>query len=101
MALDSTHATQYLYETIHQDDGAPVLLIDKISCKDNEDAEIVDKLALKEMLASLETKERQIIVLRYFKDQTQCQVAELLGMSQVQVSRVEKRIMTKLRQKII
>lgn len=101
MALDSVHATQYLYETIHQDDGSPVLLIDKISFKDNEDIEIIDRIALKEMLASLEPKERQIIVLRYFKDQTQCQVAELLGMSQVQVSRVEKRIMAKLRQKII
>ena len=101
IALDAAHTTQYLYETIHQDDGSPVLLIDKISCKDNEDIEIIDRLALKELLTSLDAKERQIIILRYFKDQTQCQVAALLGMSQVQVSRIEKKIITKLRQRIM
>ena len=101
MALDSAHSTHYLYETIHQDDGAPVLLIDKISSKEDEDLEVIDKIALKEVLAMLEPKERQIIILRYFKDKTQCQVAEALDMSQVQVSRIEKKILTKLKSNIV
>lgn len=100
VALDSVQSTEYLYETIHQDDGSPILLIDRISCKEGEDNDIIDKLALKEVLSALDPKERQIIMLRYFKDMTQCQVAEMLQMSQVQVSRVEKKIIKKLRQSI-
>jgi RNA polymerase sporulation-specific sigma factor len=101
MALDSVHATQSLYETIHHDDGAPILLIDKIECNEDEKLEIVDKIALKEVLSNLEPRERQIIMLRYFKDKTQCQVAEVLGMSQVQVSRIEKKILAKIRSNIV
>lgn len=101
IALDSVQTTEYLYETIHQDDGSPILLIDRISCCENEDNDIVNKIALKEMLAVLEARERQIIILRYFKDKTQCQVAEMLGMSQVQVSRIEKKIISKMRQSML
>ncbi|HOM43019.1 MAG TPA: sigma-70 family RNA polymerase sigma factor, partial [Bacillota bacterium] len=79
-------------------DGSPILLIDRISFNEGEEIEVIDRLALKEVLSALEPKERQIIMLRYFKDMTQCQVAQMLGMSQVQVSRVEKKIINKLRQ---
>jgi RNA polymerase sporulation-specific sigma factor len=97
IALESIQSTEYLYETIHQDDGSPILLIDRISYKEGEDTDVIDRLALKEVLSTLEPKERQIIMLRYFKDMTQCQVAQMLGMSQVQVSRIEKKIISKLR----
>lgn len=100
IALDSVQNTESLYETIHQDDGSPILLIDRISCNENEDADIIDRLALKEVLSKLDAKERQIIMLRYFKDMTQCQVADMLRMSQVQVSRIEKKIIAKLKQSI-
>lgn len=90
-ALESSASMQYLYEVIHQDDGSPVLLIDKLSENAVEDKNITEKLALKEALRNLDTKSRQIIVLRYFKDKTQIQVAKMLGISQVQVSRIEKR----------
>ncbi|MGB7605071.1 MAG: RNA polymerase sporulation sigma factor SigF [Lutisporaceae bacterium] len=101
MALDSVHLTQSLYETIHHDEGSPILLIDKIEYSEDEDIEIVDKITLKEVLTNLEPRERQIIMLRYFKDKTQCQVAEVLGMSQVQVSRVEKKILAKIKNNIL
>lgn len=101
MALDSVHLTQSLYETIHHDEGSPILLIDKIEYSEDEDIEIVDKITLKEVLTSLEPRERQIIILRYFKDKTQCQVADVLGMSQVQVSRVEKKILAKIKNNIL
>ena len=74
-ALESSASMQYLYEVIHQDDGSPVLLIDKLSENAIEDKNITEKLALKEALRNLDTKSRQIIVLRYFKDKTQIQVA--------------------------
>ncbi len=99
-ALESANGMQYLYDTIHQDDGSPVLLIDKLSENFEEDNEIVDKLALKEALTNLDNKSRQIIMLRYFKDKTQVQVAKMLGISQVQVSRIEKKVLKLMKERL-
>lgn len=99
-ASESTNSLQYLYDVIHQDDGAPVLLIDKLSGDMEEDNEIIDKIALKDALGDLDSKGRQIIMLRYFKDKTQIEVAKMLGISQVQVSRIEKRILKLMKNKL-
>lgn len=99
-AVESANSLQYLYDTIHQDDGSPVLLIDKLSENPEEDNEMVDRIALKEALKSLDTKSRQIIMLRYFKDKTQVQVAKMLGISQVQVSRIEKKVLKTMRERL-
>lgn len=99
-AVESANGLQYLYDTIHQDDGSPVLLIDKLSENAEEDTEIVDKIALKEALTNLDTKSRQIIMLRYFKDKTQVQVAKMLGISQVQVSRIEKKVLKIMKERL-
>ncbi len=99
-ALESSASMQYLYEVIHQDDGAPVLLIDKLSENAAEDKNLTEKLALKEALNNLDVKSRQIIVLRYFKDKTQIQVAKMLGISQVQVSRIEKKVLLEMRKQL-
>ena len=61
---------------------------------------MINKIALKEALRSLDVKSRQIIMLRYFKDKTQVQVAKQLGISQVQVSRIEKRILNSMKLKL-
>ena len=99
-ALESSASMQYLYEVIHQDDGAPVLLIGKLSENAAEDKNLTEKIALKEALNSLDMKSRQIIVLRYFKDKTQIQVAKMLGISQVQVSRIEKKVLSEMRKQL-
>lgn len=99
-AIESSNSLQYLYDTIHQDDGAPVLLIDKLSETGVEDSDMVNKIALKEALRSLDEKSRQIILLRYFKDKTQVQVAKLLGISQVQVSRIEKKVLAVMKERL-
>ena len=100
-ALESSASMQYLYEVIHQDDGSPVLLIDKISQKGgDDDSAMIDRIALKEAIGTLDLKARQIIMLRYFKDKTQVQVAKMLGISQVQVSRIEKKVLLKMREKL-
>ena len=98
-ATESASSMQYLYDTIHQDDGSPIMLIDKISEDYEEDNEIVNKIALKEALNKLDIKSRQIIMLRYFKDKTQVEVAKMLGISQVQVSRIEKRVLKIMKEK--
>lgn len=99
-AIESSNSLQYLYDTIHQDDGSPVLLIDKLSENAEEDKDLIDKLALKEALSNLDAKARQIILLRYFKDKTQTQVANLLGISQVQVSRIEKKVLKHMKDRL-
>jgi len=100
MAMDSINSTQSLYDVIYQDDGSPVLLIDKIQNVNLDDTNLIDRIVLKEVISTLEPRERQIIILRYFNEKTQCQVAEMLGISQVQVSRIEKKILDKLRKRI-
>ncbi|MFZ5966174.1 MAG: RNA polymerase sporulation sigma factor SigF [Bacillota bacterium] len=99
MALDSNIQPDYLYDVIHHDDGAPVHLIDKISESSTEDdGEVIDRIALREVLSKLKPRERQIIVLRYFKDKTQTEIAQVLGISQVQVSRIEKKVLSQMRE---
>ncbi|MBU3180026.1 RNA polymerase sporulation sigma factor SigF [Clostridium psychrophilum] len=100
-ALESASNMLYLFDTIHQDDGAPVLLIDKLSEKYDEDNQVLDKISLKEALRKLDAKSRQIIMLRYFKDNTQIQVAKMMGISQVQVSRIEKKVLKIMKEKLI
>lgn len=99
-STEAINEPKYLYDTIHQDDGAPIMLIDKISEDYEEDNEIVNKIALKEALNKLDIKSRQIIMLRYFKDKTQVEVAKMLGISQVQVSRIEKRVLKIMKDKL-
>ncbi|WBW99465.1 RNA polymerase sporulation sigma factor SigF [Oceanirhabdus sp. W0125-5] len=99
-ALESSAGMNYLYDTIHQDDGSPVLLIDKITCKKENSVKLIDKIALKEAIRQLDSRGRQVIILRYFKDKTQVQVAKMLGISQVQVSRIEKKVLGQIKEKI-
>ena len=61
---------------------------------------MIDKIALREVITALDPKERQVIVMRYFQDKTQSQIAQAIGVSQVQVSRIEKRVLNTLRMKL-
>lgn len=97
MALESSYQPEYLYDVVHQNEGTPLYLIDKISDESEEDKDLVDKILLKDILNQLPPRDRQVIVFRYFKDKTQTEVAKLLGISQVQVSRIEKKIIEDMR----
>jgi len=100
MALESSYKLDYLYDVIHQDDGNPLKVIDTISVNEDSEDELIDSIVLKEVLSHLKERDRQVIILRYFKDKTQVEVAELLGISQVQVSRIEKRIIEEIKSKL-
>jgi len=100
MALETGSEVESLYKTIHQGDGSPIYLIDKLTETKDESENIVDRLALREIIASLDEKEQEIIKLRYFKDRTQTDIAKELGISQVQVSRMEKRILKIMRERL-
>lgn len=101
MALESSYQPDYLYDVIYQNDGNPLYLIDKISLEEDNEKEIIDNILLKELLSRLKDRDRQVIVLRYFKDKTQVEVAKLLGISQVQVSRIEKRIIEDMKKMLV
>lgn len=89
-ALEAIQAPTSLYASVFHDDGDPILLLDQIKYCDEEDGAYFEKLALKEMLLRLPEKERLVIHLRFFADKTQAEVAEIIGLSQVQISRIEK-----------
>ena len=76
-------------------------LIERISTGKDEEELITNKIVVKELIEGLDKKDREIILLRFFKEKTQSQVASILGISQVQVSRIEKRVLQKLKYKLI
>ena len=100
MALETSSEVESLYKTIYQGDGSPIYLIDKLSETKDESRELVDNIALEEIINSLDEKEQAIIKLRYFKDRTQTAIAEELGISQVQVSRLEKKILKTMKERL-
>ncbi|MGE5654086.1 MAG: RNA polymerase sporulation sigma factor SigF [Bacillota bacterium] len=97
MAYEAVQAPSSLQEEVFHDDGDPIYLIDQVSHPGDEKASWLDVYALKEVLSRLEGRERQIIYLRYFKDKTQSEVAKVVGLSQVQVSRIEKKTLDQIR----
>ena len=76
-------------------------IVDLVSTGIDEQAKIVDKITILDMVKKLNSRDRQIINLRYFKDKTQTQVAKILGISQVHVSRIEKKILNEFRNKLL
>lgn len=101
MALESNAEVESLYKTIYQGDGNAIYLIDKLEQSKDESEDMIDKFALKEIIESLEPKDQDIIRLRYFCDKTQTDIAKELGISQVQVSRLEKKILKTMREKLV
>lgn len=90
-AQDAMRTPTSIHETVYENDGDPITLMDQISDDDQE--KWFDKMALNEAITILSERERLIVYLRYYKDQTQSEVAQRLGISQVQVSRLEKKIL--------
>ena len=97
MTMDSAAEVESIYQIIYQGEGNELRLLDKIPEKENAEEHLLNRIFLEEILGKLESSDRKLLYMRYFQDQTQTQIAEQLGVSQVQVSRMEKRILKKLR----
>lgn len=97
-ALEANKTPSSLYDVVYEDNDNPILLIDKVSEGDKDFTDVIDKIAIKDVLSKLDKRERYIIIMRYFKDKTQSDIAKDLGISQVQVSRIEKKVLLKMRQ---
>lgn len=83
-----------IHETVYENGGEPITLLDQIA---DDDKQWFDKLTLEDAIRSLTERERLIVYLRYYRDQTQSEVAKRLGISQVQVSRLEKQILEEMK----
>ncbi|HZJ82522.1 MAG TPA: RNA polymerase sporulation sigma factor SigF [Clostridia bacterium] len=99
-ALEASRNPSSIYDVVYEDDGNPILLIDKVSREDTQMSQVVDRVALNNLLLKLDERERYIIIMRYFNDKTQSDIANELGISQVQVSRIEKKVLLRMREMI-
>ena len=100
LALEASAEVESIYRPVCQGDGNAVLLLDKLEEKENQNEKLLNHMLLEQLLENLEKEERRLIDLRYFRDKTQMETARELGISQVQVSRMEKRILQKMRGRI-
>lgn len=101
VAIDATsnNVVTSIYEPIKGNEK--ICMADMIQSEKNEESEITNKLAIQKLIEELPNREKEIIRLRYFNGNTQMQVSKLLGISQVQVSRIEKRLLLQMREKIV
>lgn len=100
LALDSTILPMSIFDSVYNDGGDQIFLIDQLKNESDESQEVIDKLAIDQMLSKLTDKEKNIIEKRYFNDKTQSELAEELGVSQAQISRIEKAALERLNKKM-
>ena len=98
MAMDSARMPISLYAPLEEESG-DLTVIDRVESENASD-NMLDNLALKEMIKNLQEREKKIILLRYYFDKTQSEIAKELGISQVQVSRLENKILENFRSKL-
>jgi len=106
LAIGAAVEVESLSKTVYEGDGKEIQLLDQVASQpldgqweDTEKNRLLDRMLLKQLLEELPQNQQQLIYLRYYQDKTQTQIAKELGMSQVQVSRMEKRILIQMRKK--
>lgn len=115
VAMEASIEVESIYSAVYQDDGSEVYLVDKVvrgvngsvgssmaggcGSEDTEKEKLLNHMLLKQLLDTLEPSERELISMRYFQNKTQMEIAAVMGISQVQVSRLEKKILLRLRER--
>ena len=99
IALDSLRPTVSIYEDNHSNEDG-VSFLDTLSNNVDEAEQLSNKLTIKQMIENLEQRDKELILLRYYKNKTQMEVSKILGISQVQVSRIEKKILNSMKLKL-
>ena len=102
LALDSSLPVNSIEENVYSSDkdGNELNILDTLKSNKDEANLITNKIVLNKIINSLEKRDKEIILLRYYKDKTQSEVGKILGISQVQVSRIEKRILEKMKKEL-
>ncbi|MBQ8318424.1 MAG: SigF/SigG family RNA polymerase sporulation sigma factor [Lachnospiraceae bacterium] len=100
MATEANREIESIYQTVYNDQGNEMYLVDKYVDTDKqgmESEEVLNKMLVAQAMDSLQEREKKLIEMRYFQDKTQTQVAKEMGISQVQVSRMEKKLLQNMR----
>ena len=98
--MDSSKMPISMYTTLDDDSSHSQFLIDRFMQAGENDDSVIDNISLKEALSSLDERDKKIVLLRFFRDKTQSEIASVLNISQVQVSRLECKIIEKMREKL-
>ena len=103
MALESTKPVDSIENAQYRDNKTDktISILEKISTGKDEQTEIANRLTIKNLINELDEKEKEIIMLRYYSQKTQMQVSKILGITQVQVSRIERKILDNMKKKLI
>ena len=102
IAIESARPVESIENKVFADKREKTISIaDKISTQKDEQELITNKIVIKDLIKGLEDKDKEVILLRYYKEKTQSQIAKILGISQVQVSRIEKKVLEKMRNKLV
>lgn len=101
MALESKNPVSSIYEASLNSDDEGINIIEKLSTDIDEQNLITNKITISQLINCLDEREKQIILLRYYRGKTQTEIASILGISQVQVSRIEKRVLKKMKNELM
>ncbi|MBR1866006.1 MAG: SigF/SigG family RNA polymerase sporulation sigma factor [Lachnospiraceae bacterium] len=96
-SLEANVEVESIHKTIYQNDGNDIYLLDKLASERDEKETVLDRMVVEELMAQLDEVEQKIIRMRYFENKTQTEIARVIGISQVQVSRMEKKCLLKMR----
>lgn len=100
LAIDSTVAPMSIYDCVYNDGGDQIYLLDQLKNEKEDSENVIDKIAIDQILEKLTDKERYIIKKRYFNDKTQSELADELGVSQAQISRIEKSALSRMKKRV-
>ena len=102
MALDSARPVNSIEDSQYRDNKTDktISLIDQLSSGKDEENEITNSITIKKLISELKDNEKEVILLRYYKGKTQMQVAKTLGITQVQVSRIERKVLDNMKRKL-
>lgn len=102
MAMDSTRPVDSIESAKYTDNKTDktVSILEQLSTGKDEQTEITNKMAIKNLIGELDDREKEIIMLRYYRQKTQMQVSKILGITQVQVSRIERKVLDNMRRKL-
>ena len=99
-AMDFSVEVDSIDRTVRQSDGSEISLLDRLQVENTRTEELLNRVMLEQLLAELPEKERRLIIMRYLQDRSQTDVARMMGVSQVQVSRLEKKILKQMRERL-
>lgn len=101
LAMEANVQVESIYQSVYQNDGNEIYMVDQLADKGKDEQEkMLNHLVIKQLIEGLSETEQKLIRLRYYQDKTQTEVAKMLGISQVQVSRMEKKILLGLRERM-